>query len=346
VFVSTESREIVQHSTIYSLIAVLRTRTKDGAHVEQEYSLNCADVSELPTLQQFKRIMTQKYHQLMLLKKARRLHAFSGPVLLHPIPAGVLIHEAIGHRLEGSRLLARNEGQTFRGQEGRRVVNHDLTIRDDPGQRSFGNAGCIGSYRYDDEGTQGENTVLVEDGTLRTFLTTRSATGRKGFRPNGHARNRRFQRPISRMAVTIVEAATGLQEKALRAALLDEMKRQKKPFGLVIYETSGGETDTSSYDFQAFSGEISFAALVRPDGTEECIRGVNFVGTPLQALHNIVGVGRDSVLHNGFCGAESGLIPVSTISPALLLNHLELQGKEEDLVTPYLLPPPKRRPTK
>jgi predicted Zn-dependent protease len=110
---------------------------------------------------------------------------------------------------------------------------------------------------------------------------------------------------------------------------------------MIVYETSGGETDTTNYDFQAFAGEISYATLVYPSGKEVCVRGVNFVGTPLQSLGNIVAVGDSQELDNGFCGAESGLIPISTIAPAVLLSNLELQGKDEELVTPHILQRPK-----
>jgi predicted Zn-dependent protease len=123
--------------------------------------------------------------------------------------------------------------------------------------------------------------------------------------------------------------------------LIQEIKRQKKPFGLIVYETSGGETDTTNYDFQAFAGEISYATLVYPNGREVCVRGINFVGTPLQSLNNIVAVGDTKELDNGFCGAESGFIPISTIAPAVLVSNLELQGKDEELVTPHILQRPK-----
>jgi hypothetical protein len=149
------------------------------------------------------------------------------------------------------------------------------------------------------------------------------------------------------MAVTIIEGKKGLSFERLKARLLQEIKRQKKPFGMIVYETNGGETDTTNYDFQAFSGDIAYATLVYPNGREVCIRGVNFVGTPLQALSNVIAVGDTPELDNGYCGAESGLLPISTISPAVLINNLELQGKDEELVTPSILARPKilkRRP--
>jgi hypothetical protein len=142
------------------------------------------------------------------------------------------------------------------------------------------------------------------------------------------------------MAVTIIEGKNGEPLDRLKTKLIQEIKRQKKPFGMIVYETNGGETDTTNYDFQAFSGDIAYATLVYPNGKEVCVRGVNFVGTPLQSLGNIVAVGDLPELDNGFCGAESGLLPISTIAPAVLVRNLELQGKDEELVTPTILKRP------
>jgi predicted Zn-dependent protease len=142
------------------------------------------------------------------------------------------------------------------------------------------------------------------------------------------------------MGVTIIKGRKPVTMTRIREMLIEEIKRQGKPFGMIVYETSGGETETTRYDFQAFSGEISFATLIYPNGKEVVVRGVNFVGTPLQALNNITAVSDYRELDNGFCGAESGMVPVSTISPAVLLSNLELQAKDEELVTPFLLRAP------
>jgi predicted Zn-dependent protease len=262
-------------------------------------------------------------------------------VLLHPGPAGLLFHEAVGHRLEGSRLLSSGEGQTFRGQEGKQVLKVPITVRDNPNLKEFNGQKCIGSYAYDDEGVKASDTVLIEDGVLKNYLTTRSAIAKGRYQSNGHARTKSNQRPISRMAVTIVEGKNGLPIDRLKSRLVQEIKRQKKPYGLIVYETSGGETDTTNYDFQAFSGDISYATLVYPNGREVPVRGVNFVGTPLQSLNNIIAMGDTPIVDNGFCGAESGLLPITTISPAALISNLELQGKDEELVTPSILQRPK-----
>jgi len=341
IFVNTEGSVIAQNSQVFSLSANFHKLTKEGSRLEQELVINCGTQRELPDFATFKKLALQKYEQLMRMARAKKIHAFSGPVLLHPGPAGLLFHEAVGHRLEGSRLLSNGEGQTFKGQEGKQILKVPVTVRDNPNLKEFNGEKCIGSYAYDDEGVKASDTVLIEDGVLKNYLTTRAAISKGRFQSNGHARTKLNQRPISRMAVTIVETKNGLPLDRLKTRLVQEIKRQKKPFGMIVYETSGGETDTTNYDFQAFSGDISYATLLYPNGREVPVRGVNFVGTPLQSLNNIIAMGDTPVLDNGFCGAESGLLPISTISPAALISNLELQGKDEELVTPSILHRPK-----
>ncbi len=340
VFVSSEGREIVQHTKMFSLSGTIRALSRDGSQLEQDLVINCGSQMELPDIRSFKRMMVKKYERLQDQIRARKIHSFTGPVLLYPDPAGLLIHEAIGHRLEGSRLVSSSEGQTFKDKVGRKVVNVPLTIRDNPKQRKFNGKLCVGYYQYDDEGTEANDTLLVKAGIHHGFLTTRSQVFDENFEPNGHARNKKFERPISRMAVTIIEGEEPHSLENLKRMLVHEVKKSGKPYGMIIYDTSGGETDTQSYDFQAFSGEVSYATLIYPDGKEVPVRGVDFVGTPLQALNSIIAVGKEQELNNGYCGAESGFIPISTISPAILLSNLELQSKQEELVTQYILKKP------
>jgi TldD protein len=340
IFVSTEGTVTVQNTQVFCLSANIHRLTKEGSRLEQEVVLNCGSLSELPDMKTFKKLVLQKYEQLQRVTRARKIHAFSGPVLLYPGPAGLLFHEAVGHRLEGSRLLSVGEGQTFKDQEGKQIFSMPITVRDNPLMKEYNGSKCIGSYTYDDEGTKAQDTVLIEEGVLKGFLSTRAALKKGRHQSNGHARTKQNQRPISRMGVTIIEGSNGESLNRLKEKLLREIKRQRKPFGMIVYETNGGETDTTNYDFQAFSGDISYATLVYPNGREVCVRGVNFVGTPLQSLSNIVAIGDSPELDNGFCGAESGLLPISTISPAVLVRNLELQGKDEELVTPSILKRP------
>jgi len=341
IFVNTEGSTIVQHTRVFSLTCTLRRIMPDGITIEQDVVINVGDLRELPTLRKFKRMIERKHKKLIELSRAKEIHAFSGPVLLYSRPAALLFHETLGHRLEGSRLLSSDEGQTLKGLEGKRITNEALEIRDNPCLKRFKGELCIGAYEVDDEGTPALNTLLVDRGVLTGFLNTRAVTHRKGFIPNGHARSKRHHRPVSRMGVFMVSGHKTKKIAQLRSMLLEEIIKQGKLFGMIVYETSGGETDTTNYDFQAFRGEISYATLLYSNGKERLVRGVNIVGTPLQALDNVIGIGDTRELDNSFCGAESGLLPVSMIAPAVLFSNLELQAKNEESAAPSILKRPR-----
>jgi len=339
VFVNSEGSRLIQCSAIWSVECYLWLLDERGDAFPWTLKTTVADPAELPGEAELRRRIRDAVGKLRRLAAADTLRSFCGPALLEPIPAGLLMHEALGHRLEGNRLLASGEGQTFKDAQGRQILPEFLSLRDDPTLARFGGRSLVGHYRYDDEGVRARNAALVTAGELTGFLTSRTAIARR-HRSNGHARSSYHERPISRMGVLLVEAGDGLDERALRRAFVEEIRRQQAPFGIRILEASSGETATDAYNFQAFLGEINLASKVYPDGREEWIRGANFVGTPLNVVRGILHVGDRSVVDNAWCGAESGYVPVSTISPALIVSELELQSKPDQPYTQYTLPLP------
>jgi predicted Zn-dependent protease len=125
--------------------------------------------------------------------------------------------------------------------------------------------------------------------------------------------------------------------------LLEEVRHQKKAFGLIIADISGGQTNTTTYDFQAFKGMPRIVYRVDAvTGEETLVRGVEFVGTPIGSLNRIVAASDQTAVFNGFCGAESGYVPVSTVAPAVLISEIELQRTRRALERPPILPAPWR----
>lgn len=338
-FANSEGNRQIQCRPVWFLECSLWHLSASGDGLSWSLPYMTSDPSELPSLAELQRDIRLAVARLRKLSQAPTLRSYSGPVLLSAVPAGLLIHEALGHRLEGDRLLSPGEGQTFRDALGTRILPPFLSLRDDPSLERWEGRSLAGHYRYDDEGVESQPAYLVEGGTLNGFLTSRTGIKRR-HRSNGHARSHYHERPISRMGVTIIESEDGLDDEALKAALIEEVQRQNLPFGIRILAASGGETATEAYNFQAFLGEIDLAAKVYPDGREEWIRGVDFVGTPVNAMRGILAAGCRHQLDNAYCGAESGFLPVSTISPALLLSHLELQSKSEAPFTQYFYPMP------
>lgn len=338
-FVSGDGTRIIENQTFWSLRAYLWHLSDKGDATEWTVAHFVTDPEELPDVATFGKEIRHAVSRLEKLAEAPTLRGYSGPVLLDPEPAGLLVHEALGHRLEGNRMLSSGEGQTFRDAVGSSVLPSFLSLYDDPRLESYAGRSLVGHYQFDDEGVPASRAQLIEGGVLREFLTSRAGIAKK-HRSNGHGRNAHHQRPISRMGVTVVESHEGLSPDALKRALIDEVKRQGLPFGIRILRASGGETATESYNFQAFLGQIDLAAKVYPDGREEWLRGADFVGTPLNAVRSILAAGNEFHVDNAYCGAESGWVPVSTVSPALLISHLELQAKVDTPYTQYVYPMP------
>ena len=123
------------------------------------------------------------------------------------------------------------------------------------------------------------------------------------------------------------------------------VKKQNKPFGLLIDDIAGGFTFTGRAQPQAFQVLPLVVYKVYPDGRpDQLVRGVDIVGTPLVSLTKIVATGDTPDIFNGYCGAESGSVPVSAVAPAILISEMEVQKKETSTDKPPILPPPAHDP--
>jgi len=276
----------------------------------------------------------------LALRNAAVLDPYTGPALLAPKAAGVLFHEAVGHRLEGERQNDDKDGRTFKNQVGKQIIPSFLSIEDDPTRARWGDKSLNGHYQFDDQGVRAQRALLVEDGVLRNFLLSRAPV--PGFnRSNGHGRAAAGRDPIARMANLIVRSSRTRPLPELKQMLIEEARRQGKPFGLLIRDVTGGNTDTSGYAYQAFKGQPRLVyAVDAKTGEERLVRGVEVVGTPLTSINKIVATGDEQRIFNGYCGAESGFVPVSTVAPAVLVQEIELQRTRKDSGRPPLLPSP------
>lgn len=343
-FVSSEGSRIVTEQVIYGLHVQAFARAPDGMLLEHGRTFYGASEAELPSGAALDREVAGLVDELAALQKAPLVDPFTGPALLSPEAAGVLFHEAVGHRLEGQRQDDENEGRTFKGQVGVKLLPEFITVVDDPTRATLDVGGRAvslnGFYRYDEEGVAAQPVTLFADGVLKAYLLGRSPV--KGFdHSNGHGRSGGTRRPVARMANLIVQSNAGVSEAELKRLLLEEVRRQKKPYGIYIKDVKGGNTNTSSDGYQAFKGMTRLVYRVRAeDGAEELVRGVELVGTPLSSINRITAMGNKPAVFNGFCGAESGYVPVSTVAPAVLVGEFELQRTRKNAGRAPVLPPP------
>jgi len=341
-FVNSEGTDIIEEHLLYSLQLAAFARAEDGMLLDTGRSFYARASSQLPNLQILEREAKAMVEELRALRNAPVLDPYTGPAILAPEASGVLFHEVIGHRLEGERQRNEDEGRTFKGRVGQVVLPTFLSVKDDPTLTHHKTIELNGFYKFDQEGVPAQPVILIEKGVLKGFLKSRTPI-EGSLQSNGHGRAQGVAKPIARMSNLIVEAAPEgvVPYDTLKQMLIDEVKRQNKPFGLIIRDITGGSTNTSGWGYQAFKGSPRLLYKVDPNtGEETLVRGVELVGTPLTSINKIVAASDTSDVFNGYCGAESGYVPVSTVAPALLTTELELQRKQQSNQRSPILPPP------
>jgi hypothetical protein len=138
-----------------------------------------------------------------------------------------------------------------------------------------------------------------------------------------------------------VQSSRQVSDAKLREMLIAEIKRQNKPYGLYFENITGGYTTTGRQGIQAFKVIPLVVYRVFPDGRpDELVRGADIVGTPLSSFAKILATSDHQEVFNGYCGAESGSVPVSAVSPALLVSEIEIEKKQKSQDRPPLLAPP------
>jgi len=278
--------------------------------------------------------------KLEKLRDAPVVDPYTGPAILSGRAAGVFFHEILGHRVEGHRLKSEYEGQTFKKQIGEKILPDHLNVIFEPTCKDYNGHDLMGYYQYDDEGVRAQKVSVVESGVLRNFLMSRSPI--ENFpESNGHGRAQTGNHPVSRQSNLIVKTSHPLQKEKLRAKLIELCKQQGQPFGLLFQDIQGGLTFTGRTIPNVFNLLPTEVYRVYTDGRpDELVRGVDLVGTPLVMFSMISEAGEMSEIFNGLCGAESGYVPVSAVSPSLLVTQVEVQKKSKSQERPPILPRP------
>ncbi|HLJ27984.1 MAG TPA: metallopeptidase TldD-related protein [Candidatus Angelobacter sp.] len=339
-FVSSEGARIITSRSLVRVLALASTRSPDGMELARSETFDASSFDKLASDQEIAAKIEKIADDLRKLKAAPVVEPFSGPALLSGRAAAVFFHEVVGHRLEGQRQRGENEGQTFTKMVNQSVLPSFLSVEDDPTLTSLEGRELSGNYRFDEEGQKSERVELISNGILKQFLMSRMPV--KGFmHSNGHGRAQDGLMPVGRQGNLIVRSSKAVPDSELRAKLIQEIKDQKKPYGLYFEDIAGGFTLTLRNMPQAFQIMPLMVWKVYADGRpDELVRGVDIIGTPLAALNRIVLTGEKLDTFNGECGAESGSVPVSASAPAMLFSEIEVQKVAQGHERPPVLPPP------
>ena len=335
-FVDTDGSVILTPINYMRLSIRATTKAEDGMDLPLYLSYFGYQEADLPpegkVLADIDRLITT----LEQLRTAPMVDPYMGPAILSGRASGVFFHEILGHRLEGHRQKSEEEGQTFKKKVGEKILPEFISVTFDPTRRDYQGLVLSGYYRFDDQGTKAERVGVIENGVLKGFLMSRSPIA--GFpRSNGHARCQPGVTPVSRQSNLIVGSTRELSEAKLRERMIAECRRQNKPFGLLFKEIEGGFTMTGREVPNAFTVLPLLVYKVYADGRpDEVVRGVDLIGTPLTTFSKIVATGSEVEAFNGTCGAESGGVPVSAVSPSILVSQIEVQKKAKSQEKPPL----------
>jgi len=340
-YVVTSEGTRLRHGRLLARVQIsAQARAADGMVLSTSESFEASDPSRLPGDEEILAAIRKAARHLTEMVDAPAVDAYVGPAILSGRAAGVFFHEIFGHRIEGHRMRDVSEGQTFAKSVGTDVLPGFLSVIFDPTLSSYAGRDLMGSYRYDDEGIPARRVAVVESGVMRRFLMSRSPL--EGFpQSNGHGRRQPGREVVSRQSNLIVESTRQVSEERLREMLIEEIRSQNKEYGYYFDHVTGGYTTTGRSGIQAFKVIPLIVYRVYADGRpDELVRGADMVGTPLASFAKILATGDEAGVFNGYCGAESGSVPVSAVSPALLVSELEIQKKESAQDRPPLLPRP------
>ena len=339
-FASSEGSQVVAPHQSARVVVLAVSRADDGMDLFRVQTFEAKTVEELPTESEMEVSVRELGKSLEALRKAPMTEPFDGPAILSGRAAAVFFHEVLGHRLEGQRQRGDEEGQTFTKEVGKEVLPTFLSVADDPTVTTFGKTWLSGSYEYDDEGQKARRVGLIDDGVLKTFLMSRLPIASFAS-SNGHGRAQTGRMPTGRQGNLIVTSTKSVPETELRKQLIEEAKKQGKPYGLYFEDISSGFAVTTRSSPQAFQVIPLVVWRVYVDGRpDELVRGVSIVGTPLAAMKRILATSDKSEVFNGECGAESGSIPVSAVAPAMLVSEMETQRQPQGTARPPILPIP------
>ncbi|WP_301102291.1 metalloprotease TldD [Propionivibrio sp.] len=248
-------------------------------------------------------------HQAVTNLNARPAPAGTMTVVLGSGWPGILLHEAVGHGLEGD--FNRKGSSTFAGRIGSRVASKGVTVVDD-GTLS----GRRGSLNIDDEGNPTQRTVLIEDGILKGYMQDSLNARLMGVAPTGNGRRESFAHlPLPRMTNTTMLAGDKSPEEIIKSV--------KK--GVYAVNFGGGQVDITNGKF-VFS--MSEAYLIEDGKVTSPVKGATLIGSGPEAMNQVSMIGNDMRLDPGVgtCGKDGQSVPVGVGQPTLRIEGLTVGG--------------------
>jgi TldD protein len=351
--------------TLLSLRIRAQAQTPDGGVIHEALVLPTLDLNGLPSEADLFRSVREVGDDVRALTRAPLSEAYSGPVLFEARAAAQLFAQVLGDNLRLPRPPVSDGGRPIpfspselESKVGSKILPEWMDVVDDPTQTEWRGRKLLGYYPFDLEGIAPKPVVAVEKGVLKGFLMTRQpAPGLTGS--NGHARlTGPFGTTTAAIGNLFVKPSQTVSPAALKAQLIDMIKKRNKPYGIIIRKLDY-PSPASVREVQALyaSAMQSGSRPVSPpimtyrvylDGREELVRGLQFRAVSSRSLRDIVAASDENYVfdfvNNGAPLAMTELggyvAPASVIAPAVLFDDMELYRPQQEQQTPPLVPPP------
>jgi TldD protein len=244
----------------------------------------------------------------LMMLTARRVPGGRMPVVISSEAGGTMIHEAVGHGLEAD--LAQQGLSVYSKKIGQQVASSLITVIDDATIQKK-----RGSFRFDDEGTSSQHTILVEKGVLKSYMYDKLTALKDGVESTGNGRRQSYQhRPIPRMTNTFIVPGETSPESIIHSV----------EYGLLVKKMGGGEVNTITGDFVF---DVQEGYLIKKGRIEEPVRGATLAGNGPEVLRSIDMVGSDLGFSIGTCGKDSQGVPVSDAMPTVRIPEIVVGGE-------------------
>jgi TldD protein len=308
VMIATSDGTIAEDERIYTL-AVVNVIAAEGDVLQTGYEpVGGLTGFELFEEDLFEEISVKAARKALRMLSARKAPGGRMPVVISSEAGGTMIHEAIGHGLEAD--LVQQGLSIYSGKVGMQIASPLVTIIDDstlPNKR--------GSFRFDDEGTISQCTVLVEKGTLKGYMHSRLSAMKEGLMSTGNGRRQSYKsRPIPRMSNTFIAPGEVDPE-----GIVTSVEK-----GFFVRKMGGGQVNTVTGEFVF---EVSEGYLLENGCIGEPVRGATLVGNGPEVLNSIDMVGNDQGFAIGTCGKDAQGVPVSDAMPTVRIPEMVVGGE-------------------
>ncbi len=336
---TSDGSTVVQNRKNVRLMLNAVIRATDGMTCPLYKDWFSYSLDDLPSDEVLIETVKDLIQRLLALREAPIAEPYAGPAIMSGSASGVFFHEIFGHRLEAHRM--KSGGQTFKKLVGELVLPEGFQVYDDPTLDNYAGTSLYGHYNYDDEGVKAERVQCVKDGVLTNFLVDRTPIDGFG-KSNGHGRAAAGYDAVSRQSNLLIETNNPYTDEQLRQMLIKAVKEEKKEYGYYFRTATSGLTylgDGGSIN--SFNVDPVEVYRVYADGRpDELVRGVTLIGTPLAMFSGIAAGGQTPHVFTGNCGAESGWVPVTAISPMIYIKKVETQRSEVGYDLPQYLERP------